>query len=35
MTLKHVFLAALATLAAVTLTAAGPGSGTITGKITC
>lgn len=34
MTLKHVFLAALATLAAVTLTAAGPGSGTITGKIT-
>ena len=34
MTFKHVFLAALATLAAVTLTAAGPGSGTITGKIT-
>src|SRR5271163_4134339 len=34
MTLKHVFLAALATLAAVTLTAAGPGSGTVSGKIT-
>jgi hypothetical protein len=34
MTLKHVFLASLVTLAAVTLTSAGPGSGTISGKVT-
>src|SRR5271154_3807666 len=34
MIVKHLFLAALATLAAVTLTSAGPGSGSISGKIT-
>ena len=34
MILKHVFLAGLVTLAAVTLTSAGPGSGTISGKVT-
>src|SRR5271168_517311 len=34
MIVKRVFLAGLATLAAVTMTSAGPGSGTISGKIT-
>jgi plastocyanin len=34
MTVKHVFLAAFATLVAVTVTTAGPGSGTISGKVT-
>jgi len=34
MTVKHVFLAAFATFVAVSVTTAGPGSGTISGKIT-
>ena len=34
MTLKLVFLAGLVALAAVTMTSAGPGSGTISGKVT-